>query len=152
MFLSFLLLNCAQKSDKDIPPKGIEDSLNVYLQKVMTRFKIPGLAVAIIKDGTPLYTHAFGVKNVDTNEKLGEKDIFHFASVSKPFVATAVMQLVEQRKMVLDEKITHYLPYFKLDDERYQEITIPQGFRMFWIMNGINLNTMTRLLRDMSAV
>jgi hypothetical protein len=55
-------------SDKDISPKGIEDSLNVYIQKVMTRFKIPGLNIAIVQNGKSLYTNAFGVKNVETQE------------------------------------------------------------------------------------
>jgi CubicO group peptidase (beta-lactamase class C family) len=54
------------------------------------------------------------------------ENIFHFASVSKPFVATAVMQLVEQAKMDLDEKLIFYLPYFELADERYKNITIRQ--------------------------
>ena len=120
------ITGCSDISDKDISPKGLSDSLNVYLQKVMTRFKIPGLAIAVIEDGQPVYTNAFGVKNVDTQEKLSPQDIFHFASVSKPFVATAVMQLVEQGKMDLDEKLTTYLPYFKLADERYKDISIRQ--------------------------
>jgi len=121
-----IITGCTNISDKDISPKGLEDSLNVYLQKVMTRFKIPGLTIAIIQNGKPLYTNAFGVKNVDTQEKLMPQDIFHFASVSKPFVATAIMQLVEQGKMDLDEKLTIYLPYFELADARYKDVTIRQ--------------------------
>jgi len=121
-----VFMSCSKSSEEDIAPKGLEDSLNVYLQKVMTRFRIPGLTVAIVKEGKPLYTNAFGVKNVDTKEKMKPEDIFHFASVSKPFVSTAVMQLVEQGKMNLDEKLVFYLPYFELADERYKEITIRQ--------------------------
>ena len=52
--------------------------------------------------------------------------LFHMASISKPFVATAVMQLVEQGKIDLQAPVTTYLPYFKLDDERYTAITIQQ--------------------------
>jgi len=48
------------------------------------------------------------------------------ASISKPFVATGIMQLVEQGKIDLDEPVVTYLPYFKLDDERYNQITIQQ--------------------------
>jgi CubicO group peptidase (beta-lactamase class C family) len=118
--------SCTESSEEDILPKGIEDSLNVYIQKVMTRFKIPGLTIAIIQNGKPLYTSAFGVKNVDTKENLIPEDVFHFASVSKPFVATAVMQLVEKGKMNLDDKLISYLPYFKLADDRYKDITIRQ--------------------------
>ena len=119
-------LGCTNSFEEDIPPKGLSDGLNVYLNKVMTRFKIPGLTIAIVKEGRPLYTRAFGVKNVYTKEELKPKDIFHLASVSKPFVATAIMQLVEQGKMDLDEKLTTYLPYFKLADDRYKEISIRQ--------------------------
>ncbi len=50
--------------------------------------------------------------------------VFHFASVSKPFVATAIMQLVEQGKLGLDDPVTKSLPYFSLSDERFRDITI----------------------------
>jgi len=120
------VISCSNTSEEDIPPKGREDSLNVYLQKVMKRFQIPGLAIAILQKGKPLYSNAFGYKNIDTKEPLNKNDIFHFASVSKPFVATAVMQLVEKNKMNLEEKLISYLPYFKLADERYKKITIRQ--------------------------
>jgi CubicO group peptidase (beta-lactamase class C family) len=126
VFCSILFLNCTRVSDEDIAPKGLADSLNIYIKKVMTRFKIPGLTIAIVKDGNPLYTNAFGVTNVDTKEKMRLENIFHFASVSKPFVATAVMQLVEQGKMNLDDKLISYLPYFRLAGEDYKNITIRQ--------------------------
>ena len=105
-------------------PEGLEDSLNTYLLTVMQRFQIPGLTIAVIQEGKPLYVKAFGVTNVETEDKMKPEHIFHFASVSKPFVATAVMQLVEQGKMNLDQKLVLYLPYFELDDDRYKTISI----------------------------
>jgi CubicO group peptidase (beta-lactamase class C family) len=45
-------------------------------------------------------------------------------SISKPFVATAIMQLVEKGKIDLDAPVVTYLPYFKLDSEQYKVITI----------------------------
>jgi CubicO group peptidase (beta-lactamase class C family) len=48
------------------------------------------------------------------------------ASITKPFVATAVMQLVEQGKVDLDAPVTKYVPYFRLKDPRYQDITVRQ--------------------------
>jgi CubicO group peptidase (beta-lactamase class C family) len=48
------------------------------------------------------------------------------ASVSKPFVATAIMQLVEAGKVNLDDPVVNYLPYFKIDDDRYRQITVKQ--------------------------
>jgi CubicO group peptidase (beta-lactamase class C family) len=52
--------------------------------------------------------------------------IFHWASVSKTFVGTAIMQLVEKGEIDLDEKLIGYVPYFKQQDENYKKITIRQ--------------------------
>jgi CubicO group peptidase (beta-lactamase class C family) len=52
--------------------------------------------------------------------------VFHMASVTKPFVATAVVQLVESGKVDLDAPVVRYLPFFKLKDSRYQAITVRQ--------------------------
>ncbi len=64
-----LIISCTNTSEEDTPPIGLEDSLNVYLQKVMKRFRIPGMTIAIIQDGKPLYINAFGVINIDTKKK-----------------------------------------------------------------------------------
>jgi CubicO group peptidase (beta-lactamase class C family) len=50
--------------------------------------------------------------------------LFHMASVTKPFVATSVMQLAERGRVDLDAPITRYLPYFQLKDPRYRAITV----------------------------
>jgi CubicO group peptidase (beta-lactamase class C family) len=100
--------------------------IDTYVQTVMDRFDIPGLTAAVVQHGHRIYTAAFGVRNIQTREPMKAEYIFHMASVSKPFVATAVMQLVEEGKMDLDEKVVTYLPYFKLADEQYKEITIRQ--------------------------
>ena len=79
-----------------------------------------------MEDNQIVATKAYGVKNLDTNEPITPASIFHMASVSKPFSATAIMQLVEKGKMQLNDPLIKYLPYFKLDDPRYKEITIKQ--------------------------
>jgi CubicO group peptidase (beta-lactamase class C family) len=73
-----------------------------------------------------VYAKGFGVKNLETKEPVTEKSLFHMASVSKPFSATAIMQFVEKGKVDLDDPVVKYLPYFKVNDERYKEITIRQ--------------------------
>jgi CubicO group peptidase (beta-lactamase class C family) len=52
--------------------------------------------------------------------------MFHLASLSKPFVATAIMILTEQRKVTLDDPVIKHLPYFRLADDRFRLITIRQ--------------------------
>jgi CubicO group peptidase (beta-lactamase class C family) len=92
----------------------------------MEKFGIPGMTVAVTRGDEVVYTGAFGVRDLDTGEPMKPEYIFHMASVSKPFAATAVVQLVEQGKIDLDESPATYLPYFTLDDERSKDITIRQ--------------------------
>jgi CubicO group peptidase (beta-lactamase class C family) len=101
-------------------------ALDSYIEAVMGRFEIPGLTLAVTRGKGVVYTGAFGVRSLDSGEPMRADYLFHMASVSKPFVATAVMQLVEQGRMELDERIVTYLPYFELADERYGEITVRQ--------------------------
>jgi len=101
-------------------------ALDSYIEDVMERFEIPGLTLAVTRGEEVVYTGAFGVRSLDSGEPMRADYLFHMASVSKPFVATAVMQLVEQGRIDLDEPVVTYLPYFELADARYREITVRQ--------------------------
>ncbi len=116
------LLSCQEASKEVIAPETVQINKIVLKQKKV--FDIPGIAVGMIKDGDIIYTDAHGVKGLNTGDSLTTQSLFHMASVSKPFVATAIVQLMEKGKIDLDEKLTHYLPYFVMDDERYKDITI----------------------------
>ena len=100
--------------------------IDKFIKSIMDANQVPGLAIAIVEDNKIFTAKAFGVKNLDTKEPITTKSIFHMASVSKPFSATAIMQLVEKGKMKLDDLLIKYLPYFRLDDQRYKDITIKQ--------------------------
>jgi CubicO group peptidase (beta-lactamase class C family) len=107
-------------------PRDCAGDLTAYAEAVMDLHGIPGLALAVATADKVVYAEAFGVRNVDSGEALRPESLFHMASVSKPFVAMAVMQLVERGKVDLDAPVTTYLPYFKLADERYARITVRQ--------------------------
>jgi CubicO group peptidase (beta-lactamase class C family) len=92
---------------------------------VTGRFGVAGLAIGIVK-GEQVYARGFGVKNIETQEPVTDRSLFHLASISKTFVATAIMQLVEQGKLELEAPVHAYLPDFRLDDERFRDITVRQ--------------------------
>ncbi len=102
--------------------KGID----TFLQELMDRQQIPGLSVAATRNDSIIYARAFGFRNIETREPMNTSYNFHWASVSKTFVATAIIQLVEEGKIKLDEKVITYVPYFKQKDENYKNITIKQ--------------------------
>ncbi len=103
------------------------ERLEPFIEKTLRQEKIPGLAIGIVENGKLVYSRGFGVMKVgDTSKPVTAETLFHMASVTKPFVATAVMQLVEQDKVDLNAPVTKYLPYFRLKDPRYRFITVRQ--------------------------
>src|SRR3954452_23486730 len=70
----------------------------------------PGCAVGVSRDGRILYQHGYGMANLETGTAIGPASIFHVASVSKQFTATAIMLRAEDGKLSVDDNIRKYLP------------------------------------------
>jgi CubicO group peptidase (beta-lactamase class C family) len=87
---------------------------------------LPGLVVGVVADGRLAWSHAWGVREQGRTEPLTTRSLFHMASVTKTFVGTAVMQLVEQGRVDLDAPVVGYLPYFRLRDPRAGQLTVRQ--------------------------
>src|ERR1044071_9338343 len=104
----------------------LRKELDPKINDEISKGHVPGFAIGVVKNGNLIYAKGFGVARLGTNTPVTTKSLFHMASVTKTFVATAIMQLVEQGKIDLDAPLTKYLPYFKLNDERYRDIKIRQ--------------------------
>ena len=102
------------------------EKLNQEFERVFLGSNSPGLAVGVVKDQELFYARGFGVMNFETGGEVTERTLFHMASITKPFVATSIVQLLEQGKLSLDDRIVEYLPYFEMKDERYDTLTIRQ--------------------------
>lgn len=103
---------------------SLKQRLDKDLNRYMDLYGLVGLTASVVVDGELAYTGAFGVKNKVTGAPMTLDAVFHSASVSKPFAATAVMHLVERGKLDLDKPVVTYLPYFKLGSGDYHNITI----------------------------
>ena len=106
--------------------RNLDTRLSPFIQNVIRSHELPGLAIGIVADNEVVYARGFGVKSIETQDPISMTTLFHMASISKPFVATAMTQLVEQGRVQLDAPVVTYLPYFKLDDDRYRAITVQQ--------------------------
>lgn len=98
-------------------------SLDQLAFQTMRNHGVPGLAVGVVKSGR-VYAKGFGNTALHDWERVTIRSRFFLASITKTFTAVAIMQLVEKRKIGIDNQVTHYLPYFKLADQRYGQITI----------------------------
>jgi CubicO group peptidase (beta-lactamase class C family) len=100
--------------------------LDTVIEEIMSRWDIPGMGIGIVQDGEIVYVRGFGVQSLATGVPVNVDSIFGVASISKCFVASAIMQLVEQGKIKLNMPLVEYLPDFQMNDERYRQITIRQ--------------------------
>jgi CubicO group peptidase (beta-lactamase class C family) len=86
------------------------DRIDAYLRDEMARQQIPGLAVAVIKDGHIVLARGYGLANVEHQVPVKPETVFQSGSLGKQFTAAAVLLLVEQGRLSLDDRITKYLP------------------------------------------
>jgi CubicO group peptidase (beta-lactamase class C family) len=117
----FLIISAQQKFTQPV-----QKSIDAISRSQQWAGEIPGLTVGVIINNKIVFKENYGVQSVETGQPLTSVSDFHMASVSKPFVATAILQLVKQGKLSLDSTIVHYLPYFQMKDARYRQITLYQ--------------------------
>lgn len=108
-----------------INQKQLIASLEQKIPALMKEGAIPGLSIAVIRNGDLAWSHGFGVKNAKTNEPVTDTTMFEAASLSKPVFAYAVLKLVDAGKFDLDKPLNQYLPgnYDVGDDPRLGQIT-----------------------------
>lgn len=95
------------------------------IEKGMKDWKIPGLAVAIVKDGKVFYSQGFGEKKLGSGDKVNTQTLFGIASVSKNITAAALAILVDEGKITWDTKIVDVIPWFALHDPWVtQQVTV----------------------------
>jgi len=92
------------------------DSVDRLVNRTLKTFDVPGIAVAIIKDNKIVYEKGYGVRSVNTGKKVDENTLFGIASNSKAFTVAALGILADEGKLKLDDKVTDYIPEFKLYD------------------------------------
>jgi CubicO group peptidase (beta-lactamase class C family) len=94
-------------------PSAGAAALSGYLQEVTARGDVPGAVVAVVgKDGI-LYHEAFGKMSVAKNAPMAKDTIFNIASMTKPVTSVAIMMLVDEGKLKLDDDVAMYLPKYK---------------------------------------
>ena len=101
-----------------------------WMKAFLAEHNIPGGQLAIVRQGKLVYARGFGWADRDAKEPVQPESLFRIASVSKPITAVAILKLVDQGKLKLDDKVLAHLqyePHFEEGgkfDERWNEVTI----------------------------
>jgi len=118
----------AAASAVPIPPGQIDkaiQSLDGIIQDMLAKSGVPGLAIAVVRDDKLVYAKGFGVKLVDTDQRVDQDTVFQLASVSKPLGATVIARLVGQGLIDWNTPVIRYLPGFKLSNpDTSREVTL----------------------------
>lgn len=91
--------------------QNYSDTLTLQLQKVFNNFTIAGMSVIVVKKDSIVYKNHFGKRDIANNLSINDNTIYRIASISKSFVSTAIMQLVEQGKLSLKSDVSSILGF-----------------------------------------
>lgn len=91
-------------------------AIDATVARTMKTFKVPGIAVAVVKDDKVVYSKGQGVASLESGQAVDQHTLFGIASNSKAFVSAALAILVEEKKIRWDDKVTDLIPEFKMYD------------------------------------
>lgn len=115
--LLFSLLLCAAPCvhAQDAPPPQLA-GLDSRVEAVRETFKVPGIAVAVVKDGEVVFAGGWGQREVGKPEAVDRDTLFSIASITKAFTAASLSILADEGKLDMDDRVIEHLPWFRMDD------------------------------------
>ena len=90
-------------------PQSFPKELDDYVAATVRDWEIPGVAIAVVKDGKVLVVKGYGVRELGKPETIDENTIFDAASLTKSFTVAAIASLVDEKKMSWDDPVRRYI-------------------------------------------
>ncbi len=160
-YFVYLLIGILFSASVTAQGNFIKDSLDIYIKREMIRWNLPGLAIAIVKDGKIVLMKGYGYADVSKKTLVTENTEFQIASCSKAYTGTSLALLEHYGKLKLDDKVKTYLPYFKMHNEYLTEnVTIRDvlshriGYETFQtdLLNWASTKSRKELVENMANV
>jgi CubicO group peptidase (beta-lactamase class C family) len=99
--------------------------MDPYIREAMKKWEVPGLAIAVVKDGEMVIARGYGVCEFGKDRKVTKDTVFPIASCNKSFTAACVAMLIEEGKLGWDDPVAKHLPGFELSDPyRTKHVTV----------------------------
>jgi methyl acetate hydrolase len=110
--LPLLFVTVIAAAPPSLPSQGAT-ALSTFLKSATDRGDVPGVVVAVVDKNGVLYNEAFGQSSTLRNTPMTKDTIFNMASMTKPITSVAIMMLVDEGKLKLDDEVAKYLPKYK---------------------------------------
>lgn len=88
--------------------------IDVLVERTLKTFDVPGIAVAVVKDGKVIHSKGYGVRSIKSGQKVDENTLFGIASNSKAFAAATLGILIDEGKLKWDDRVIDYIPEFRM--------------------------------------
>lgn len=116
MFRIFLLLTCVGLSFSSLAQQNnntststLSEKIDQYIQRIQKRHDVPGVALAVIKDGKVIHRKNYGYANLEHRVPVSDQSLFRLYSLSKPIVVVGLFSLIEKGKLSLEDKVSDYM-------------------------------------------
>lgn len=161
LFGAILILLIAIGNTPELSAQQLSSrEIDQLVEKTLKTFDVPGIALAIIKDGKVIHSKGYGLRSVDSKKKVDENTLFGIASNSKAFTVATLGILVDEGKLKWDDRVIDYIPEFRMYNSYVtEEFTIKDllthrsglglgaGDLMFW--PGSNNFTMEDIIHNL---
>jgi CubicO group peptidase (beta-lactamase class C family) len=94
------------------PLAGFDD----YVAQAVADWRVPGFAIAVVKDGTVAFSKGYGLRELGKSEPVDEHTLFAIGSTTKAMTSALVGMLVDEQKLAWDDPVQKHLPWFQLKD------------------------------------
>lgn len=134
---------------------------DAYVEQVREAFDVPGIAVAIVKDGEVVLERGYGLRNVEAAQPVEPRTLFAIASNTKAFTAASLSILADEGKLSLDDRVVDHLPWFRMSDPyvtremRVRDLlahrsglALGAGDLLYWPTTDYSTEEVARRLRD----
>ncbi len=122
-------------------PVQIEDRRDAFsIAERMEYYKVPGVSIAVVKDGALHWAKAYGTANTETCTKVETTTLFQAASISKPLAALAVLRLAEEGQIDLEQDVNTYLKGWKLPENKFTRTQKVTPRRLLTHTAGLNVH------------
>lgn len=123
--LAFFLMLTGRPEVVNAQTRNPLDGLDAYIENAMRDWKIPGLAVGIVRNDSVVYAKGFGVRTVGKADKVDEHTLFAIASDTKQFTGALMAMMVDDGKLRWDAPLINYLPTLRFgDDDLTRQMTV----------------------------
>ncbi|HUX07289.1 MAG TPA: serine hydrolase [Acidobacteriota bacterium] len=115
VILVLFSVTCVAAQEK--PQAEPFEGFSAFVEQMMKEWEVPGVALAVVKDGKIVFTHCYGYRDLEQKLPVTPQTIFSIGSTTKAFTAFAMGILVDEGKVQWDKPVRTWLPDFQLMDE-----------------------------------